>query len=217
MDDPLNSMMRDALDIGLENLEILRLAKAWCQHATMSGGMGVGLLQQATGLPISGGSLRCDYAKAPPQLLGMQLAYSALAFYEANCVGCKDRVPGDGEPNLATWAAEQRRQRDAEHARLEQERADESTRRDQRHEDRRRRLSSTSAPIAQILELVERIDAERPDAQATKDLLILADQEPEAFEDAVLLDLRETALAVRGDALMEAVLLVGQRREYAGR
>lgn len=205
-------MMRDAMNVGLENLEILRLANAWCKHATMSGGMGVGLLEQATGLPINGGSLRCDYAKAPPQLIGMQLAHSALAFYEANCVGCTDRVPGGEEPNLATWATEQRRQRDAEHARLERERADEANRREQRQHDRRRRLSSTSAPVAQILELVERIDAEQPDAQATQDLLILADQEPEAFDDAVLLDLRETALAARIDGLMEAVLLVGQGR-----
>lgn len=205
-------MMREALDIGLENVEILRLANAWCKHATMSGGMGVGLLEQATGLPINGGSLRCDYAKAPPQLIGMQLAHSALAFYEANCVGCADRVPGGEEPNLATWALERRRQRDAENARLEQERADESTRREQRHQDRLRRLSSTSAPVAQILDLVERIDAEHPDAQATKDLLILADQEPEAFDDDVLFDLRETALAVRGEALMDAVLLVNERR-----
>ncbi len=212
MDDPLSSMMRDAMNVGLENLEILRLANAWCEHATMSGGMGVGLLEQATGLPINGGSLRCDYAKAPPQLIGMQLAHSALAFYEANCVGCADRVPGGEEPNLATWALEQRRQRDAERARLERERADESTRRDQRHQDRRRRLSSTSAPVAQILDLVERIDAEHPDAQATKDLLILADQEPEAFDDAVLLDLRETALAMGGDDLMAAVLLAHERR-----
>lgn len=204
--------MRDALDIGLENLEILRLASAWCKNATMSGGMGVGELERATGLPINGGSLRCDYAKAPPQLLGMQLAHSALAFYEANCVGCADRVPGGEEPNLATWAEEQRRQREVERARLERERADESARRAERHQDRRRRLSSTSAPVAQILELVERIDAERPDTQAAKDLLILADQEPEALDDAVLLDLRETALAVRGDALMDAVLLVGERR-----
>src|SRR5699024_8808809 len=111
-----------------------------------------------TGLPISGGSLRCDYAKAPPQLIGMQLAHSALPFYEANCVGCADRVPGGEEPNLATWAMEQRRQRDAQQAHLEQVRADESARRDQRHQDRRRRLSSTSAPVAQILDLVERID-----------------------------------------------------------
>lgn len=212
MDDPLSSMMRDAMSVGLENLEILRLANAWCKHAAMSGGMGVGLLEQATGLPINGGSLRCDYAKAPPQLIGMQLAHSALAFYEANCVGCTDRVPGGEEPNLATWAADQRRQRDAEHARLERERADEATRRDHRHEARRRRLSSTSAPVAQILELVERIDNERPDAQATKDLLILADQEPGAFDDAVRLDLRETALAARSDGLMEAVLVVGEGR-----
>ena len=204
--------MRDAMNVGFENLEILHLANAWCKHATMSGGMGVGLLEQATGLPINGGSLRCDYAKAPPQLIGMQLAHSALAFYEANCVGCTDRAPGGEEPNLATWALEQRRQRDAERARLERERADESTRRDQRHQDRRRRLSSTSAPVAQILDLVERIDAEQPDAQAANDLLILADQQPEAFDDAVLLDLRETALAVRGDALMDAVLLVNERR-----
>ena len=212
VDDPLSSMMQDALDIGLENLEILRLAKAWCENATMSGGMGVGLLEQATGLPINGGSLRCNYAKAPPQLIGMQLAHSALPFYEANCVGCTYRVPGGEEPNLATWALEQRQQRDDEHARQERERADESARRAQRHQDRRRRLSSTSAPIAQILDLVERIDAEQPDVQAAKDLLILADQEPKAFDDDALLDLRETGLAVRDDALMEAVLIVHERR-----
>ena len=213
MDDPLSSMMRDALEVGLENIEILRLAKTWCENATMVGGLGVGEFERASGFPINGGSLRCDYAKVPPQILGMQLAHSALAFYEANCVGCADRVPGGQGPDLATWAKEQRRQRDVERAQWEHERAAESTRRAERHQDRRRRLSSTSAPVAEILDLVERIDAERPDPQAAKDLLILADQEPEAFDEAVLHDLHQTGLVVHSDALMEAVLIVCERRE----
>src|SRR4051794_35000997 len=67
--------------------------------------MGVGIIEQQTGLPVSGGTFRCDFARKPaPE--GMQLAGIALAFYERNCAACKDRSPTGIVPNLGTWAAE---------------------------------------------------------------------------------------------------------------
>ena len=54
----------DALSIGLENEEMIRLGKAWCTRIrTDHTPFGVGLVEELSGLPISGGKYRCDCAR----------------------------------------------------------------------------------------------------------------------------------------------------------
>src|SRR5919201_4715396 len=110
----------DVLAIGRRNQEIIRLAKAWCRNVRRDRGpLGVGIPEQMTGLPVSGGSLACDYAE-PATMFGMQLEASAIDFYRRNCVGCKYHAPTAHVPNLKTWAEQaiQRSEREAELARI---------------------------------------------------------------------------------------------------
>lgn len=114
----MGDQIEDAIQIGLENQELIALGKSWCSHIrTDRAHLGVGMVEQATGLPIGGGRFTCDYARNPVGLAGMRLAVSALGFYENNCIGCADREPGERVPNLGTWADE----RLAERSRHEEE------------------------------------------------------------------------------------------------
>ncbi len=103
-DDTFQDMYNDAIQLGLENLEILRLAAAWCENiGQTSGPLGIGDLQAATGLPITGGSLRCEYATAPTSF-GASLTASSVEFYERNCIGCPHRKPTGATEHLGTYA-----------------------------------------------------------------------------------------------------------------
>ena len=98
--DDISSEYEKAVAIGQENLELLRLADAWCQNVSYTRGpFGIGIIEASTGLPISGGSLRCDFAK-PPQSYGMQLAHGAVAFYEKKL----HRLPREN-PYGRRWAS----------------------------------------------------------------------------------------------------------------
>ena len=68
---------------------MVSLGKAWCTHIrTDRSGWGVGMVEEMTGLPITGGRFTCDFARQPVRSSAMQLAMTALAFYEHNCKGC---------------------------------------------------------------------------------------------------------------------------------
>lgn len=121
--DSIDSSIEDALSLGRENQEFISLGKAWCTHIrTDRSAFGVGLLEQETGLPISGGRFTCDYAANQDWAAAPQLSASALNFYENNCPGCSHRSPGGRIPNLGTWAEqrlnERAREREAEAAAL---------------------------------------------------------------------------------------------------
>ncbi len=92
--------------IGIENAEILTLAANWCENIGVTRGpMGVGLVEQVTGLPVGGGSLRCSHAHTPTSF-GMQLKFSAADFYQENCIGCTYHKPRGGQiPRFATGVA----------------------------------------------------------------------------------------------------------------
>ena len=113
-----------AIQIGEENHQILRLAEAWCRNISHTKGpLGTGLIEEMTGLPVGGGSLRCDFATAPT-IFGMQLKNTAVGFYEENCIGCVDRAATDATEHLGSWAdvrIAERGRMDAEAARQHQE------------------------------------------------------------------------------------------------
>jgi hypothetical protein len=75
-----------AVEMGRQNAEMISLGKAWCTHIRNDRGpLGVGMLEQQTGLPVTGGRFTCDYARNPVHTFGMELAVSALDFYQHNC------------------------------------------------------------------------------------------------------------------------------------
>jgi hypothetical protein len=194
--------------IGLENLEILTLAANWCEHIDLdSRHMGVGLIQQATGLPISGGNLRCEFAEAP-RSFGMVLKNTAAEFYEQNCVGCPHHKPTGREPTLATWADPIIAGRNEVARRAEEERRAENERRLERAA-RRRFLVGTPDPAVQaILDLMDRIDAEDRDPEAEGLLLKTAELSPQDFPSPLLEHLAAEGSVIRRDSLLDVVFKV---------
>jgi hypothetical protein len=62
--DDTDALIRDAEAIGRQNQEIIDLARAWCNHIRRDRGhMGVGIVEETTGLPVSGGTFTCDFAR----------------------------------------------------------------------------------------------------------------------------------------------------------
>ena len=144
-----------ATEIGVENLAIISLAAAWCEHIGVTKGpMGTGLVEQATGLPISGGSLRCQYATAPTSF-GMVLKHNAVEFYERNCVGCAYHKPTGRTPNLRTWSDEIIARRNEEARRVQVQRDLESEQRRRRSEERRFLLGAPAPSVQANLDLVK--------------------------------------------------------------
>jgi hypothetical protein len=197
--------------IGIENAQILELAANWCEHIGVTRGpMGVGLVEQATGLPVGGGSLRCSHARAPTSY-GMQLKFTAADFYEKNCLGCPHHKSTGRTPHLGAWADAVLVERDehtrkaAEERRVEQEKRRERT-------DRRRFLLGTPDPAVQaILDLVELVDAEEPDPEAERLLLKHGELSPHDFPDALLNHLASEGLAIGRGPLLEVVFSIFER------
>lgn len=172
MDDDIFADIYDsAINQGVENAQILVAAAAWCQNVGQTTeGLGIGALEAMTGLPITGGSLRCEHAKAPASY-GVALADSAVEFYASNCIGCPHRNPTEATEHLGTWADEiiaerDERERQAETARLEAEEA-----RRLRREVRRIRFGNPDPTGQSILDLIDRVDGKPQDHEA-EELLV---------------------------------------------
>ncbi len=149
--------------IGRRNAEILELAARWCRHLTLDQShAGVGVVQQMTGLPVSGGEFRCEYAT---QRVGspMRLELSAVEFYEANCVGCAQRDAADIPPHLGSYADSvitERGRRQARGAQVRQRQLEAAAAR----RAARRALVAETPRTAFVLSLLDELD--QPEARA---------------------------------------------------
>lgn len=201
----------ELLDYGRRNQEIVNLARGWCTHIRFDKGhMGVGIPEQMTGLPISGGTFRCDYARGLSPS-AMDLPHIGLDFYQRNCKGCPHRNPGGTTPNLGTWAEEQLRidtERKTEAGEAQEERRKQ---REKRRADRRLIAGKLNAEGRAILDLVDRLDQEEYDSDARKELLAAAELHPDGFGDDLLQLLAMDALAAELGACLEAVVIVHER------
>ena len=210
--DDFKDLYDQAIETGLDNLAILQLAAAWCQNvAVTKGPMGTGEVELLTGLPISGGSLRCDYAMAPT-IFGMRLEASAVSFYEENCIGCPHRKPTGATDHLGTWADAVVAEREEERQRHERARQDAAGARRRRREHRRLLLGAPDPTVQSILDLIDRIDAEERDKEAERLLLSHAEMSPGDFPDALVAHMTSEAIAIGNDALLESVIAVFERQ-----
>ncbi|MGA3057390.1 MAG: hypothetical protein ABSE70_05035 [Candidatus Limnocylindrales bacterium] len=200
------------VQIGLDNLAILKLAGAWCEHvgSTTEGHLGVGMIQRVTGLPVSGGSLRCEYARGPTSF-GMRLADSAVGFYEENCVGCAHRKPTTATEHLGTYADSIIAEREQQLAEAENERLGREETRRRRREARRLAFGVPDPAGQSLLDLIERVDSERGDDDAGELLLRHAEMAPGDFSDDLLAHLTDEAVAIGNTPLLESVVAVFER------
>jgi hypothetical protein len=196
-----------AMEMGRRNAELISLGKAWCTHIRNDRGpLGVGMLEQQTRLPVTGGRFTCDYAKHPVHMFGMDLAASALEFYEHNCPGCPYRAPGNRVPNLGTWAEPQLVERE----RVDQERQAAAQAAKVAHERRaahRRMVAAQLPAVAQgLVELVNRLDMDGSDVEAAESLTASARLTPEAFMREVQEILLTDAGALSSSAVLDALV-----------
>jgi hypothetical protein len=207
-DDYLQREIDKALAIGQQNAALIVLARNWCEHADYTKGpMGTGELEIETGLPIGGGSLRCDYAKVQTEY-GMVLERTSLDFYEQNCVGCPHRKPTGRTPDLSTWADELIAERTEAARKAEDERTQAQTEREARRRGRRLNLGDPDPTAQSILDLIDRIDSEDRDAEAEALLLSQARLSPEDFPDEILAHLASEGLAIGRPAMIEVIVTV---------
>ncbi len=209
----MQDQFQSAIEIGERNAEMLSLAKAWCTHARADRSMmGVGLVEEMTGLPISGGRLTCDYAHDPPLFSGMELGRSALVLYEQNCCDCEHRAPGGRIPNLSTWAepilAQQAESMEARDA-AEEEAAE---RTQSRIAQRSLVAAQLSAGAQEIISLVNRLD----ETPADDDAIALVDSArlaPEMFPVEVQNLLLVDAGVLRSGALLDALVTLSEAED----
>lgn len=97
----------EAIQTGLRNKEVLKLVHNYCSHARVVNHGGVGLIAQATGLPLGMLGVHCDHAPASGTA-GWYLEHSAVDFYDRNCAYCDKRI-AVRMPNLLTLVDERDR------------------------------------------------------------------------------------------------------------
>ena len=212
VEDDFDDEYKTAITIGVENLELLRLAAGWCEHAgATKGPLGTGMVEELTGLPISGGSLRCDFASAPERF-GMRLADTAVEFYEKNCVGCSDRRPTEAVEHLGTWADAIIAERVEREAQAELARRNAEDARTQRHAARRLLHGQPDATLQSVLDLIDRVDGGEGDSEAEQLLVKHAAMAPGDFPDALVHHLAQEAMAIGSDGLLAAVIAIFERQ-----
>ena len=206
-----------AMAIGHENEELIALGRAWCTNIrTDRTGLGVGMVEEMTGLPITGGRFTCDFARRPVGLTGMRLVASAIPFYEDNCRGCEHRSPGDRVPNLGTWAEPQIEERDRgeEEARAAQAAADDERRGRAAH--RSLVAGRLDAFAQEVVGHVNALDANRSDVDAAEALRMSARLTPDAFCPDLVDLLSVDAQTLRSPVLLDVLITLQGEEDPEG-
>lgn len=204
-----------AMAIGHENQEMIVLGKSWCTNIrTDRTHMGVGMLEEMTGLPITGGRFDCDFARHPSTISAMQLVVSAVEFYEANCRGCEHRAPGERIPNLGTWAEARIRERDRNSAEADAAEAAALAERERRAAHRTSVAAAFDAATQGIVDLVNRIDLDRQDRAAVESLSQQATLIPDAFSSELRAMLLADAQTLESSDLLGVCVQIGLHDEH---
>lgn len=197
---------QEYLNIGRENQEFFSLGKAWCTNIRVDRGvLGVGLVEQAIDLPITGGSFACDFAESSNNVYGMRLVQSALIFYEDNCRGCEHRSPSNRIPNLGTWAERLITKREqSDKAQAEKQRV--VTQKRQRRIKHRRVVGAALDAVSQeVVDLINKLDDDSANKEAKELLRVAAQLTPDAFPDEVKDLLYEDALLLEIPLFVEVL------------
>ncbi|MFN3254287.1 MAG: hypothetical protein ACE37B_01200 [Ilumatobacter sp.] len=203
MDDEIES----AMEIGRQNADLISLGKAWCTHIRNDRtGMGIGLVEEMTGLPITGGRFTCDYARDPSGFAGMHL--DPVGFYVANCRGCTDRAPGGRVPNLGTLAEGELAERAEQEEKADAARVAELAERQRRSDHRTLVAAQLDAASQQIVALVNQLDIDPGASDAAAELSATAKLTPELFVDPIRAMLHTDSKTLRSAVLLDVLLIV---------
>lgn len=170
------------VQLGRDNAEVITLARNWCSHLEVEQAGGVGMLEEATGLPIGARMFACKYQRGN-SIGSMQLRSVAVPFHDENCVGCPHRDPVR-LPNLTQIVAARDRAREERARREAIEREAAQAALAEREQSRRGARDASLPQTASIIDLVAELDREySPGTHST--LTKLAKTVPEQFTDAV--------------------------------
>ncbi|MED5370200.1 MAG: hypothetical protein VX899_04225 [Myxococcota bacterium] len=174
----------DAVRIGERNREIIRLCQNWCTHIRVEGSpfLGVGIVEQMTGLPVSGGFLACQFA-SEPSMTGMNLKPLAVEFVDLHCRACNEREPV-GLPNVGELLARRDRERQSAAEHEQHQRQQEEAGLASRVAVRGKLIAAAPRPTQDVLSILDEID--RDPAQDDERLLSLATVSPELFSEGVV-------------------------------
>jgi len=222
--DETEAIIEETVARGTRNQRVVELATAHCLNFEWRSFGGVGMVEQATGLPVGMRLPHCVYAKTPGGMAGADLERVALGFHATNCIGCPHRSPTGRVPNLTTLAKERRAAQDrADHehqARLEIDRADWRQRRDHRAAIV---ACATDAVTGPVLADVGLLDAE-PDARDEADaraaigrLRAVAERAPEQLTDVVATHLLQLVEQEQEFGLLAVLRPVAASRPHCAR
>jgi hypothetical protein len=202
----------EAVERGRSNAEAIELTRRHCRHARIQLVGGNSMAGGMLGLPMGLMEVRCEHAP-PPRTQGHVALELALAFYQANCIGCPHRN-GTGElPSLSTIAAARATERKAREA-AERQAAEE---RAGRHRERLARRGQTMAGegyvVRELAAAVDRIDRPDPRTQpltneeerAARHVLDSARGAPELFSPVLVDSLLELAADAADVTALEAL------------
>ncbi len=149
----------DTIKAGERNRDTMVLVRNYCANARVEKFGGVGLIEQATGLPIGHHSMRCDFAPEGG-ISCWDFRDAVIDFYDRNCADCQHRRP-QRLPNLLEIIAERDRARAARETReaLDAELAAKAL--ENRNTTRALLASSLGAVARTLLEDIGLFDADR--------------------------------------------------------
>lgn len=138
----------DTIKAGERNRDTMALMRNYCANARVEKFGGIGMIEQATGLPIGHHSMSCDFAPEGGMAC-WDLRDAVIDFYDRNCAGCQHRKPMR-LPNLLEIIAERDRARAAREARNALD-AEVAARALEKRNAVRARLAPSLSPIARTL------------------------------------------------------------------
>lgn len=172
-----------AIEGGQRNANGFTLVKNWCAHVRIERSGGIGMVEQATGLPIGHHGLACDHAPAGGMMC-WDIRDAALDFYDRYCHDCTLRK-AVGVPNMGSWVAE----RDAEVAKRQTAKDAEAheiaARLGARREERTALRAGLPPIAADVVDQIEELDLYRT-PELTSRLAETARLAPEAFPPTVV-------------------------------
>ncbi len=206
--------IEEAIAQGRRNQEIVDLIRRHCSHAHVEITGGVGIVEEMTGLPIGHRTVRCSHA-ALPTFSAMQLESVAIDFYEKNCMECAHRS-ATGVPNLATHAATVRTKRQMADEGASEAQREAEQRLVEEDAGRRRHRAAIATGLAygsaRLIDLLDRIDTEKRDPAAERELEGVARAAPELFTEPIIAALFKVARATQSASACEAIRQLAHHR-----
>jgi len=205
----LDEQIEKAIEKGQRTADAIPLIKRHCSHARVehSEHFGWAPLEDMTGLPISVREMRCVHGE-PITMISQDLMENAIRFYTRNCRECPFRDPQD-VPNLKTVAEQVLAKRESDRERRAQEAEQAETERMARARARAERVASEPDAVRALIELLDGIDAEEPDARA-RELVDLCRVHPELVTPPAADVLFEFAADNPSEDLFEALAHLGR-------